>query len=67
MAVELTHLQLIYGVAGAREKFEDLCTHLIRSQHPHLERVRIVRGDGGIDAHEGGLTSTEGIDVLKER
>lgn len=65
MTVKLTDLQLIYGVAGAREKFEDLCTHLIRSEHPQLERVRIVRGDGGIDAHEGEMGSTDAIDVYQ--
>ncbi len=65
MAVKLTDLQLIYGIAGAREKFEDLCAHLIRAEHPNLERVRIVRGDGGIDAHKGKLTSAEGIDIYQ--
>jgi hypothetical protein len=48
MAVKLTHLKLIYGNAGAREKFEELATHLIRSERPDVERIRIVRGDGGI-------------------
>src|SRR5688500_12931263 len=56
MAVILTVLQLIYGKAGAREKFEELTAHLIRSERPDTERIRIVHGDGGIDAHEGGLS-----------
>ena len=34
-----------------RERFEDLCSHLIRSDCPQLEKVRVARGDGGIDAH----------------
>jgi hypothetical protein len=65
MAVKLTHLQLIYGVAGAREKFEELIAHLIRSERPDTERIRIVRGDGGIDAHEGNLTEPAGVDVYQ--
>lgn len=65
MAVKLTHLQLIYGVAGAREKFEELTAHLIRSERPDAERIRIVRGDGGIDAHEGNLTDPAGVDVYQ--
>lgn len=65
MAVKLTHLQLIYGVAGAREKFEELTVQLLHSQYPDVERIRIIRGDGGIDAHQGALTDTNGIDVFQ--
>jgi hypothetical protein len=65
MAVKLTHLQLIYGVAGARENFEDLTVQLIRSERPDAERVRIVRGDGGIDAHDGSLADPSGVDVFQ--
>lgn len=65
MAVKLTDLQLIYGAAGARDKFEDLAVHLIRSERPDAERVRIVRGDGGIDAHDGSLADPAGVDVFQ--
>jgi len=65
MAVKLTDLQLIYGAAGARDKFEDLAVHLIRSERPVAEWVRIVRGDGGIDAHEGSLADPAGVDVFQ--
>jgi hypothetical protein len=65
MAVKLTHLQLNYGAAGARDKFEDLAVHLIRSERPDAERVRIVRGDGGIDAHDGSLADPAGVDVFQ--
>jgi hypothetical protein len=65
MAVKLTDLRLIYGVAGAREKFEDLTVQLIRSERPDAERVRIVRGDGGIDAHDGSITDPSGVDVFQ--
>jgi hypothetical protein len=65
MSVKLTHLQLIYGIAGAREQFEDLTIQLIRSVRPKAETIRIVKGDGGIDAHEGSLADKTGIDVYQ--
>ncbi len=63
--VSLRHLEILYGVAGAREKFEEMTVHLIHSQHPTAERVRIVRGDGGIDAHDGKLADPAGVDVFQ--
>ena len=65
MVHKLTHLQLIYGAAGAREKFEELTAHLIRSESPDTDRVRIVRGDGGVDAHDGALSDPLGVDVYQ--
>lgn len=65
MEVKLTHLQQIYGVPGAREKFEELTAHLIRSERPDAERIRIFRGDGGIDVHEGALSNPAGVDVYQ--
>lgn len=65
MAEKLIHLKLIYGDAGAREKFEELTAHLIRSERPNVERVRIVRGDGGIDAHDGSFADPAGMDVYQ--
>jgi hypothetical protein len=65
MVVKFTDLQLIYGQAGAREKFEELAAHLIRSERPDVERLRIVHGDSGIDAHEGALSDTAGVDVYQ--
>ncbi len=41
MVAKMTHLQLHYGLAGAREKFEELTAHLVRSQRPDAERIRI--------------------------
>ncbi len=67
MAVKLTGLQLIYGVAGAREKFEDLCVQLLLAEQPNLKRMRVVVGDGGIDAYEGELKGTGGIDVFQTK
>lgn len=50
MAVKLTDLQLLWGIAGAREKFEELVTQLIFSELPGANRIRVAKGDGGIDA-----------------
>src|SRR5687768_15519744 len=65
MAVKLIDLQLIYGVAGAREKFEDLSSQLVCAEHPAAARPRVSKGDGGIDVHVGELTSPDGIDVYQ--
>ena len=65
MAAKLTDLQLIYGVAGARDKFEELCTQLIRGEHREAQRVRVVFGDGGIDAYVGQLSVSAPIDVFQ--
>ncbi len=65
MAVKLIDLQLIYGVAGAREKFEDLASQLVTGEQPRADKVRIVQGDGGIDVHVGELTDPFGIDVFQ--
>jgi hypothetical protein len=65
MAVKLIDLQLIYGVAGAREKFEDLVAQLVKGEQPKADKVRIMQGDGGIDVHVGELTNPGGIDVYQ--
>jgi len=65
MAVRLIDLQLLYGVAGAREQFENLCAQLIRSQSPTATGIRVHRGDGGIDVYEGKFTGEEGIHVFQ--
>jgi hypothetical protein len=49
-------LQLIYGIVGAREKFEDLTVELVKAERPGARTVRLVNGDGGIDVHVGELT-----------
>ena len=53
MAVRLLDLQLIYGLAGAREKFEQLCAQLIRSTFSEAKGIRVHQGDGGIDTYTG--------------
>lgn len=65
MAVKLSHLTGLYGTAGAREKFEELTVQLIRSERPDARRIRIVHGDGGIDAHTGSLVDPKGVDVFQ--
>jgi hypothetical protein len=65
MAVNLVDLQLIYGVAGAREKFEDLASQLVKAEQPKADKVRLDRGDAGIDVHVGELTDPGGIDIYQ--
>ena len=65
MAVKLIDLQLIYGVAGSREKFEDLTAKLLKAEQPQADKVRVEQGDGGIDVHIGDLTDPGGIEVFQ--
>jgi hypothetical protein len=65
MAVKLIDLQVIYGVAGAREKFERLVAKLVKAEHPHAEAIRIKRGDDGIDVYVGRFSDPSGIDVFQ--
>lgn len=65
MAVKIIDLQLIYGVAGAREKFEELAAQLIRGEQPAAAKVRVSKGDSGIDVHVGELTAPGGIVVYQ--
>lgn len=41
--------------AGAREDFEAMIRDLVAVDHPDVRRVRVTRGDGGIDAFVGDL------------
>jgi len=63
--VRLLDLQLIYGVAGAREQFEKLCAQLICSQYPNARTVRNEGGDGGVDVFVGENTDLAGITVFQ--
>lgn len=40
MAVRIRDLQVIYGLAGAREKFEDLTSDLIHAEHSAANALR---------------------------
>jgi hypothetical protein len=65
MAVKLIDLQLIYGLAGAREKFEDLAFDLIHAEEPRAQKVRVSQGDGGIDAHVNNLSDPRGVHIYQ--
>jgi hypothetical protein len=65
MAVKLIDLQVLYGVAGAREKFERLVAKLIKAEHPQAETVRVKKGDDGIDVYLGKFSEPAGIDIFQ--
>lgn len=65
MSVKLAHLQVLWGMAGAHEKFEEMVVQLIHVERPDSQRVRVVTGDGGLDSFEGGFTDPGGIDVYQ--
>lgn len=65
MAVKLANLQILWGVAGAREKFEDMVSQLIHVERPDSKRIRIVKGDGGLDSFQGEISDSNGIDVFQ--
>jgi hypothetical protein len=65
MAVKLIDLQLIYGVAGAQAKFDELASQLVERDQPDADKVRIEQGDGGLDVFVGNLTDPRGIEVYQ--
>jgi hypothetical protein len=65
MAVKLIDLQLIYGVAGAREQFDELVSKLVKQEHLEAGKVRVGQGDGGIDVYVGELNDPGGIEVYQ--
>tara|TARA_R110002096_G_scaffold244112_2_gene436351 strand:+ start:102 stop:1412 length:1311 start_codon:yes stop_codon:yes gene_type:complete len=67
LSVQLLDLQLIYGVAGARQKFEDLTSDLVQSENQSGRKVRLSRGDAGIDVYIGDWGSPDGIDVYQAK
>lgn len=46
-----------YGEAGAREKFEDICTQLIQSISDDANNIKVNKGDGGIDIMDGDINN----------
>jgi hypothetical protein len=65
MALRLLDLQLIYGVAGARERFEQLCKDLISAEFSGAKAVRCAPGDGGVDIYIGDWADPAGISVYQ--
>lgn len=63
--LRLLDLQLLYGVAGAREQFEQLCLQLIKTVVPSAKGVRADPGDGGVDIFVGNWDDPEGIHVFQ--
>ncbi len=67
MAVRLVELERIYGLAGARDKFDQLCGQLIRSEFPEARGIRVHQGDGGVDVYNGQFTNSAGIHVFQAK
>lgn len=67
MDFRITDLQLIYGVAGAQEKFDRLVDRLVRGEHPSAQKIRVKKGDGGIDVYVGEYMDPAGIDVFQAK
>jgi hypothetical protein len=65
VAVKLIDLQLIYGVAGAREHFDDLASQLVMGELDGAKKIQVKRGDGGIDIYHGDVTDPSGIDIYQ--
>lgn len=65
MAVKIIDLQLIYGIEGARDKFEQLCVQLIHSKFPEAKGVRVQQGDGGVDGFVGEWAENEKVQVFQ--
>jgi hypothetical protein len=65
MSVEILDLQLIFGVDGARRKFEKLAAKLIRGEFPGARAVRPKNGDDGVDIYVGDWNDPIGIDVYQ--
>jgi hypothetical protein len=65
MTLRLSHLEIHWGLSGAREKFEEMVSQLIHVERPDAQRIRVVQGDDGVDSYEGALTEVDGIDVYQ--
>src|SRR5438876_11478829 len=52
-SISLSSLRYLWGSAGAPEKFQEMCSLLVKSEHPNAAGVRVQRGDGGVDTFAG--------------
>jgi hypothetical protein len=50
---------------GPEAEFEAVCADLIRTQYPEAKRVRVHRGDGGVDAAHGDWGTEGALDVFQ--
>jgi hypothetical protein len=65
LAIRLLDLQLLYGIAGAREQFEHLYADLIRAECTGAKEVRCQSGDGGVDVYIDDWADPKGISVFQ--
>lgn len=65
MTVRILDLQLIYGVAGAREMFEKMVLALVHGENDSARGMEAKQGDGGIDVYLG--TFTGPLDVFQTK
>jgi hypothetical protein len=57
--------QLQDTVVEPRQAFEDIVTLILKCLYPGSRRVRVYRGDGGIDAFTGTLGNSGEADVYQ--
>ncbi|WP_143393037.1 hypothetical protein [Fimbriiglobus ruber] len=65
MPINIRHLEIYYGIIGARDKFEEMANHLIGSEIDGIQKVRVHRGDSGIDAYGGTIGEHDKIDIYQ--
>jgi len=58
-----TLLQMLGGIPGQREIFEDICRKVVRSEHPGAWSPREYKGDDGIDILVG--DSKTGVNIYQ--
>ena len=63
MQRDFRYLRDKYGIAGAREIFEKVCTQLFQSKYSNAYPVKVSKGDDGIDIFVGNYN--ESIDVYQ--
>lgn len=67
MSIELKHLQILYGTVGARDKFEQMCSLLVKGEHPEARAIRVYRGDGGVDQSVGNWDGHSPVLVFQQK
>lgn len=67
MAIELKHLQVIYGIEGARAKWEQMCSLLVKGEHPDSRSIRVYSGDGGVDQSVGDWDGHSPVKVFQQK
>src|SRR4051812_23984790 len=65
--ISLNMLQAIYGVVGARDAFEHMCSLLIKTEYPEARVIRVFRGDGGVDTSVGDYFPGTAVTVFQQK